>query len=297
MARRKRGRRVDGWLIVDKSAGVTSTQVVGRVRWAFEAQKAGHAGTLDPLATGLLAVALGEATKTIPYAQNGLKTYRFTANWGAETTTDDLEGEITRRCDNRPSEADIYACLPTLMGEIMQTPPIYSAIKVDGARAYDLARAGEEVALKARPIQIDQLALLSADRDRAEFEMVCGKGGYVRSMARDLGQALGCLGHVETLRRTRSGGFDLDQAIPFDQVEALKTDTDRDARLLPVAAGLAELPSIDIDAETAARLRHGDTAAAPDMDAPLYWASEGGHPVAIVDKSDGRTRLARVFAP
>ncbi|MEO1611168.1 MAG: tRNA pseudouridine(55) synthase TruB, partial [Pseudomonadota bacterium] len=179
MARKRKGDKVDGWLIVDKPEGVTSTQVVGRARWAFNAQKAGHAGTLDPLATGLLAVAFGEATKTVPYAQDGLKTYHFTARWGEASATDDREGEIIATSDARPTPAAIEAALPRFTGEIMQTPPVFSAIKVDGARAYDMARKGEDVALQARPIWIEALRLLSIDdADHATFEMICGKGGY-----------------------------------------------------------------------------------------------------------------------
>lgn len=297
MARRKRGRPVHGWVIVDKPAGVTSTQVVGRVRWAFDAQKAGHAGTLDPLATGLLAVALGEATKTVPYAQDGFKTYQFTARWGQATTTDDREGEVCATSDVRPTEAEIEAVLPQFVGDIMQTPPIYSAIKVDGERAYDLARAGEEVALKARPLRMESLRLIAMpDTDHAQFEMICGKGGYVRSLARDLGDALGCRAHVAALRRVVSGGFDLSAALQWDQIEPLREDPSRDAHIMPVEAGLSELPSFEVNADAAARIYHGDSRAAPVLSTEAYWLSFEGRPLAVAERENsGPPRLQRVF--
>lgn len=300
MGRRKTGREIDGWLVVDKPAGVTSTQVVSRARWAFDARKAGHAGTLDPLADGLLAIAFGEATKTVPFAQDGLKTYRFTARWGEATATDDREGEVTARSDVRPSAAEIEAVLPRFRGVIMQAPPAYSAIKVEGERAYDLARRGEAPALAERPIRIEGLTLLSCDDDdHATFEMICGKGGYVRSMARDLGLALGTVAHVTALRRVASGAFTVDGATSHEALEALKTDPARDERLLPVAAGLAGLPVVDVGAEAAARLRHGDASAAPHApaDAPgsVYWARCGGAPVAVLETAagDASTEMSR----
>ncbi|MFV0475312.1 MAG: tRNA pseudouridine(55) synthase TruB [Pikeienuella sp.] len=297
MARRKRGNPVDGWLIVDKPEGVTSTQAVGRARWACDAQKAGHAGTLDPLATGLLAVAFGEATKTVPYAQEGLKTYRFTARWGEATTTDDREGEICASASARPDRAAIEAILPRFTGDIMQRPPVFSAIKVEGARAYDLARKGEEVALAARPIHVERLALIDRpDPDHAEFEMVCGKGGYVRSMARDLGEALGTCAHVRALRRIASGGFTLTGAVGFEALEGLRGDPAAAARLLPVAAGLSGLPRVDLDAEAARRLAMGEAAAAPRLDAPVYWAAHDGAPVAVLGGEGGAVRIRRVFS-
>ncbi|QIE56813.1 tRNA pseudouridine(55) synthase TruB [Pikeienuella piscinae] len=296
MARRKRGTPVDGWLIVDKPEGVTSTQVVGRARWAFNAAKAGHAGTLDPLATGLLAVAFGEATKTVPYAQHGLKTYRFTARWGEATTTDDREGEICERSDRRPDRAAIEAVLAGFIGEIMQRPPIFSAIKVDGARAYDLARRGDDVTLAARPIHVERLTLLETPNpDTAIFEMVCGKGGYVRSMARDLGGSLGTCAHVTALRRLASGGFTLDGAAAFADLETFRDDAGANARLLPVSAGLSGLRRVEVDATTAQRIGAGDTAAAPYLDAPAYWVSLAGAPVAILGAENGVARIRRVF--
>ncbi|WP_340107970.1 tRNA pseudouridine(55) synthase TruB [Pikeienuella sp. HZG-20] len=296
MARRKRGQAIDGWLIVDKPEGVTSTQVVGRARWAFDAQKAGHAGTLDPLATGLLAVALGEATKTVPYAQEGLKTYRFTLRWGEATTTDDREGEVFARSAHRPGVDDILAVLPEFIGDVMQTPPMFSAIKVSGARAYDLARRGEDVALAARPIFIETLSLVDApDADHAVFEMVCGKGGYVRAVARDLGEALGTRAHVTALRRVASGGFSLADAVGLEALEGFRGDPAASARLLPVSAGLAGAPCVEVGPEAAARLSAGDGSAAPLLDAPVYWAAAAGVPVAILGCEGGETKIRRVF--
>lgn len=296
MGRRNRGDLVDGWMIVDKPEGLSSTQIVGRVRRALNASKAGHAGTLDPLATGLVAVALGEATKTVPYAQEGLKTYQFTARWGEASTTDDREGEICARSDVRPSKADIEAILPRFIGDIMQTPPVFSAIKIDGARAYDLARKGAEVEMKARPIRIESLKLIDMpDADHALFEMICGKGGYVRSMARDLGEALGTCAHVTTLRRLASGGFDVSEAVQMDELDCAPGDPEIMARLLPVEAGLSGLQRVDLDPVAAARLSAGDASAVPLMDAPDWWAASNGQPVAILGQEAGAVVIRRVF--
>lgn len=292
MARRKRGRRIDGWLIVDKPEGVGSTTVVGRARRAFDAEKAGHAGTLDPLATGLLAIAFGEATKTVPYAQDGLKTYRFTARWGEASSTDDREGEIVERSPVRPTRREIEAALPRFTGDILQRPPAFSAIKVEGARAYDLARRGEAVELAERPIHVERLSLIGApDADSAEFEMVCGKGGYVRAVARDLGAALGTCAHVVALRRVASGGFTLDGAMTFAELEPLLGSE----RLLPVAAGLAGVPSVEVSTLAAERLRAGEAAASPAPPASVFWAAHRGEPVAILETETGAPRIRRVF--
>ena len=246
MARRKKGKAVNGWLILDKPVGMTSTQAVGAVRRLFDARKAGHAGTLDPLATGLLPIALGEATKTVPYAVDGTKHYRFVVRWGATTDTDDAEGRITETSELRPSREAIEGLLPQFMGEIMQTPPIYSAIKVAGARAYDLAREGEAVKLEARPVQIELLELIEVpDRDTAIFRARCGKGTYVRALARDMGVALGCLGHLIGLRRTRVAAFEEAQAITLDALEKAAHEGGEDGvhrLLLPVAVGPAGPP-------------------------------------------------------
>ncbi len=298
MGRTKKGRAISGWLIVDKPAGITSTAVVNKVKWALSAQKAGHAGTLDPAATGVLAIALGEATKTVPYITDALKCYRFMVTFGATTTTDDAEGEVTQRSDRRPTDAEIEAALAAFRGDIQQVPPQFSAVKVDGERAYDLAREGEVMDLAARPLWVDSLILLARpDPDHALLEMVCGKGGYVRSIARDLGQTLGCLGHVQWLRREWSGPFQAAQGVTLDQIDAeAKTDA-LDARLLPLELGLADLPEFPATPEGAVRLRNGN----PGMViASASWGTEGwaslnGQAIAVGHYRSGELHPSRVF--
>ena len=298
MARTKKGRAVTGWLIVDKPAGVTSTAVVNKVKWALSAQKAGHAGTLDPDATGVLAVALGEATKTIPYITDALKCYSFRVTLGAQTDTDDASGTVTATNDQRPTDAQIEDALAAFRGDISQVPPQYSAVKVDGDRAYDLAREGEVMDLAARPLWVDSLTLLARpDPDHADLEMVCGKGGYVRSIARDLGLALGCLGHVQWLRRTWSGPFLAEQGVTLDQIDAeAKTDA-LDARLLPLELGLGDLPEFPATPEGAARLRNGNPG---QVIAHAVWGSEGwaslnGLAIAVGHYRGGELHPSRVF--
>ena len=298
MARRRRGRPVHGWLVIDKPVGVTSTAVVAKARWAFDAQKAGHSGTLDPLADGVLAVALGEATKTVAALSDTPKTYRFTVRWGAATPSDDAETAPHAVSPLRPTEAQIEAALPTFTGDILQTPPQYSAVKLDGERAYDLARAGETLTLAPRPLHVHALRLAARpDADHAVFEMICGPGGYVRAIARDLGAALGCLGHVRALRRTATGPFTEAQAIPFAALDALRDDPAAEAHLLPLEAGLAALPEIPVSAEAAAHLRHGraaEVAASLPWGAPA-WASLDGSAVALGRVQGGRLQPDRVF--
>ena len=301
MARGRKGRDISGWLVVDKPAGITSTAVVNKVRWALGAKKAGHAGTLDPAATGVLAVALGEATKTVPYITDALKCYRFTVRWGAATTTDDAEGSVIATADSRPNEAQIRLVLPDFTGDIQQVPPQFSAVKVEGERAYDLAREGEEMDLAARPLWVDSLDLIGMpDADTAEFEMVCGKGGYVRSIARDMGRALGCLGHVRTLRRVWSGPFDAADGVTLEEIDRLAQMPELDAKLRPLEEGLSDLPQVVATAEGAARLRNGN----PGMvlvgsEAPEYgdeaWASFQGRPVAVGQYRGGELHPSRVF--
>ncbi len=285
MGRRKSGRPVDGWLVVDKPAGVGSTQVVGKARWALGARKAGHAGTLDPLATGVLAVAFGEATKTIPYVMDSLKAYRFTVRWGIATDTDDADGTAVATSDARPDAAAIRAALPAFEGEILQRPPAYSAVRIEGERAYDLARAGAAPEIAERPIWVESLTLIATpDADHAELEMVCGKGGYVRSVARDLGQRLGCLGHVSALRRIWAGPFEESDAVAFEAIEPLRDEGALEARLLPVSAGLDAIPALAVNAAAAATLRQGRPTPVPGGDLDYgdeAWAEHAGAPVAI----------------
>lgn len=300
MARRKRGQRVDGWLVVDKPAGLTSTAVVNKVKWALDAQKAGHAGTLDPAATGVLAVALGEATKTVPYITDALKCYRFTVRLGAATNTDDAEGIVTETNAHRPTDADIAAALPRFRGDIEQVPPAYSAVKIDGQRSYKLARDGVDVALAARPLWVESLDLITrTDKDTIELEMVCGKGGYVRAIARDLGQHLGCLGHVLSLRRVWSGPFEASDGLSLDQIETLAKDPALRAHLLPLETGLADLPELTCRPEAAARLRNGNPGQvlASTLDyGDEAWVSCGGEPIAIGHYRAGELHPSRVFA-
>ncbi|WP_281825927.1 tRNA pseudouridine(55) synthase TruB [Jannaschia rubra] len=297
MGRRKKGNPVHGWLIVDKPAGVTSTQVVGKVRWALDAQKAGHAGTLDPDATGVLAVALGEATKTVPFVTDALKCYCFRVTWGASTATDDASGAVLERSDRRPAPADIEAALVAFRGDILQVPPQVSAVKVEGERAYDLAREGVEMDLVGRPLFVDRLEMTDGDVDWAEFEMVCGKGGYVRSIARDLGAALGCLGHVGWLRRTWSGPFDANDGLSLEEVESLARTPDLHARLKPLQLGLCDLPELPVSEAAAHRLRHGnpgEVLSGADH-GETCWASHLGQPVAIGVYRAGAIHPTKVF--
>lgn len=299
MARRKKGRDISGWLIVDKPSGMTSTALVNKVRWALEAKKAGHAGTLDPAATGLLAVALGEATKTVPYVTDALKAYDFSIRIGQATNTDDAEGEVIDTSDLRPDDDAIRAALPAFQGDIQQVPPAFSAVKVDGERAYAKARAGEDVTLEARALFVESLELMDRpDADTAVLQMVCGKGGYVRSIARDLGQTLGTCAHVISLRRLWSGPFDLDDAITFDEIETLARTPELDARLLPLEAGLTDLPRVQTTAEGTIRLRNGNPGPVVTSEAEYgetCWVAHQGTPIAIGTYMGGMVHPVRVF--
>lgn len=297
MGRRKKGNPVHGWMIVDKPAGITSTQVVGKVRWALDAQKAGHAGTLDPDATGVLAVALGEATKTVPFVTDALKCYRFRVTWGAETSTDDASGAVTRTTEARPDADAVESALDAFRGNIQQVPPQVSAVKVEGERAYDLAREGIEMDLAARPLFVERLAVVAQDANGAELEMVCGKGGYVRSIARDLGRTLGCLGHVAWLRRTWSGPFEASAAISLADVEALARTPDLHAHLQPLELALDGLTQVAVNELSAARLRHGNPGDA--LQGAEYgetcWASHQGRAVAVGTYRAGAVHPTKVF--
>lgn len=299
MVRTKKGRAVSGWLVIDKPAGITSTAVVNKMKWAFQAQKAGHAGTLDPAATGVLAVALGEATKTVPYIVDALKCYRFMVRLGAATTTDDAEGEVIAASDLRPTDAAIAVAISAFQGEIMQVPPQFSAVKSNGKRAYDLAREGKMMELAARPLWVKSLRVLGRmDADHVELEMVCGKGGYVRSIARDLGQALGCLGHVSWLRREWSGPFNASQGVSFERIDCLARTDEIDALLLPLEFALVDLPEVFATAEGAARLKNGNPGTVSGLNVgpcDQVWASYQGRAVAVGIYKSGELHPIRVF--
>ena len=258
MSRRKRGRPVHGWIALDKPEGLGSTDAVTRVRRLYDAQKAGHAGTLDPLASGVLPIALGEATKTVPYLVEADKTYRFTLEWGVETASFDREGAVTARSDVRPSREQVEAALPAFVGAIQQVPPAYSAIKVDGERAYDLARAGAEFELAAREVTVHSAAVINQpDVDHVELEVACGKGTYVRAIARDLAAALGAHVHVSALRRTRVGRFEAAQAVTLAFLEELAQENRAHEALLPVETALDDIPALAVTDEDAFRLAQG----------------------------------------
>ncbi|HDR29053.1 tRNA pseudouridine(55) synthase TruB [Rhodovulum sp.] len=299
MGRSRKGRDISGWLVVDKPAGITSNAVVNKVRWAFGARKAGHAGTLDPAATGVLAVALGEATKTVPYITDALKAYRFTVRFGIATNTDDAEGEVIATSDLRPTDDEIRKALTGFVGDIAQVPPQFSAVKIDGERAYALARAGEEVEIAPRPLYVESLEMVERpDADHAVLEMICGKGGYVRSVARDLGQILGCQGHVTELRRVWSGPFEAEDGISIEQIEALAKTPALDEHLRPLEDGLAELPELRTTAEGAARLRNGNPGIVLTSEAEYgdeAWASYDGQAVAVGIYKAGELHPHRVF--
>jgi len=303
--RKREKRNVDGWLVLDKPMGMTSTHAVSVVKRAFSARKAGHAGTLDPLATGVLPIALGEATKTVSFVMDGRKSYRFTVRWGVETDTDDAEGSVVATADRRPDAEEIRAMLPRFTGSVMQTPPKFSAIKIAGERAYDLARDGEAVELEPRPVQIDRLELVAVlDADHAEIEAGCGKGTYVRALARDLGRALGTCGHVSALRRTAVGPFTEDAAVGIDELQQVG-QTSADAvvtttpLLLPVGAGVATLPTLAVSRSDAGRLARGQAVLLRGRDAPVIEGcvavSTQGALIALADVEQGELRPRRIF--
>ena len=307
MARRK-GRDLSGWIVLDKPVGLTSTQAVGRVRRALGPRKIGHGGTLDPLATGLLPVAMGEATKTVPYVMDGTKTYRFTLRWGEATATDDAEGEVVERNDRRPTGAEIEAILPRFTGEVEQIPPIFSAIKVEGRRAYDKARARETFALKPRRVRIHALKLIAADDpDRATLEVSCGKGAYMRALARDLGRALGTCAHVVALRRTAVGPFGEACAISLESLEALGHSAADSGALLPLETALDDIPALVLTEIEANRLRCGQAVSMLARanrerirgvaNGTIVYATSGGVPVALARYEAGDIHPVRVLNP
>lgn len=299
MARKPKGRDISGWLVVDKPAGLTSTAVVNKVKWALDARKAGHAGTLDPEATGVLAIALGEATKTVPHITDALKAYRFTVRLGQQTDTDDAEGRVTDTSDARPDDDAIKAALGGFLGEVMQVPPRFSAVKIDGERAYTRARDGEEFETTARPLWVEEIVLVDRpDPDTAVIDMTCGKGGYVRAVARDLGRALGCFGHVVSLRRLWSGPFDAEDGVSMDTIEALARTPELDTHLRPLEDGLVDLPMVMATPEGAARLRNGNPGmviASGVEYGEECWAALDGRAIAIGRYKAGELHPSRVF--
>ena len=308
MSRRKpRGRPLDGWLIIDKPPGMTSTDVVNRVKRAFDAQKAGHGGTLDPLATGVLPIAFGAATKTVPYVMDGTKLYRFTLRFGEARDTDDADGQTIETSEVRPSNERITAELPAFTGDIMQVPPIFSAIKVEGERAYDMAREGRAPVLEARPARVDRFALVERpDADSAVFEVASGKGVYMRSLARDLARACGTVGHITALRRLRVGPFLEAAAIPLDKLRGAEDTLPASPDLLlPVMTALADIPALALTESEAAGLRQGQAISlvalmgriprAADPEGGLARAMAGDRVIGLCRLQDGLLRPERIL--
>jgi tRNA pseudouridine55 synthase len=295
--------KVDGWIVLDKPTGVTSTHALSIVKRLYKADKAGHAGTLDPLASGILPLAFGEATKTVPYVMDGEKAYRFTVTWGVETNTDDSDGEMVNSAAERPTREQIEAILPRFMGVILQTPPQFSALKVDGERAYDLARDGETVNLQPREVEITSLRLVSQTEDTATFEAECGKGTYVRALARDFGRLLGCFGHISALRRTRVGPFAEIEAATLAELQAAGEDgphaPDLKAMMQPVERGLSSLPSVPVGPHDAQRLRNGQSIILRGRDAPIVlgqaYVTHQGKLIALVEGENGELKPRRAF--
>ena len=303
---RRRGQPINGWLIIDKPAGMTSAHVVARVRRMLNAAKIGHGGTLDPLATGVLPLALGEATKTVSYVMDGAKSYRFTARWGEARDSDDADGRITATSDKRPTREEIERALPAFVGEIAQVPPAYSAVKVDGERAYTLAREGTVVTLSPRPVRIDRFELVTIlDSDHAVFEVGSGKGAYMRALVRDLAAALGTLGHVSELRRTRLGPFAETDAISLEKLDELRHSAPAAELVRPVETALDDIPALAMTEDEARRLQSGQGVSALKVArriplrnfglGTVFCAFAEGKPVALARFEGGELRPIRVL--
>ena len=296
---------VHGWVILDKPVGMTSTHAVGAVKRLFQAKRAGHAGTLDPLASGCLPIALGEATKTVPFVMDSRKAYRFTVRWGEERDTDDADGQVVATSDIRPTREAIEALLPQYTGTIAQVPPRFSAVKIEGERAYDLARDGQAVELQARPVEIHRLAIVNVpDPDHAEFVAECGKGTYVRSLARDLGRVLGCHGHIRALRRQEVGSFGEETMISLEELTALchraaAGEASLADALMPVETALDDIPALAISRADAARLQRGQAVLLRGRDAPIFrgtvYVTASGRLVALAEVDRGEIVPKRVF--
>ena len=298
--RKKKGRPISGWVILDKPVGIGSTQCVSKIKWLYQAAKAGHAGTLDPLASGMLPLALGEATRTVPYIMDGQKTYRFIVTWGAETNTDDLAGEVTQKSDERPSKEEILALLPNYIGEISQVPPQFSAVKIDGERAYKRARDGEEMEIKSRIVQIETLELVESTDDTATFEVLCGKGTYVRALARDMGRDLKCYGHITELRRTSVAPFLEEDLIPLEKLIEMEGEIEKlDGELFTTGTALDDIVEVPVTKEQVHRLRLGNSIVLRGRDAIAQadeaFASNGDELIAIGEVDKGQFKPKRVF--
>ena len=296
MARKRRGIPIHGWLNIDKDAGLSSAQVVGRVKRIMNAAKAGHAGTLDPFATGILPIALGEATKTVSYITDDSKEYRFTARWGEKRNTDDIEGEIEATSDIRPTREDILNILPSFTGTIRQYPPAFSAIKINGERAYKLARAGQDIDMPEREVHIESLSLIEiVDTEHAIFEVTCGKGTYIRSLARDIAVKLGTVAHLSALRRIRVGPFLEMDAISLDKLAKLWQCPAEIEGLLPITTALDDIPALAVTEPQAIRLRHGNDVAAPNQADGFVCAMDGNIPIGIAKIEADRMYPVRIF--
>jgi len=293
----KNTNKIDGWLVIDKALNIGSTSVVSRLKHILKPAKIGHAGTLDPLATGVLPIALGNATKLIPYVMDGTKIYDFQVTWGSETETDDAEGQVTSTSSSRPTEAEIRAILPSFIGVIEQVPPAYSALKVAGQRAYALARKGQEVQLSARAIKIEDLHLLRFNQDSADFRVVCGKGTYVRSLGRDIGRKLGCLGHITVLRRMACGPFRIEDSVSIEQVES-------GCPVLPISSALKQMKTVDCTDTEQLRLQQGQRLRISDFSSRLSAVTKEevvclvyqGHPFGLGKIMNGALHPYRIFS-
>lgn len=286
-----------GWLAIDKPHGVGSASVVARVKSVFRSRRVGHAGTLDRPATGVLAVALGEATKTVSHVMASDKCYRFTVRFGSATETDDATGDVITTSESRPRDRDIESVLPEFRGDIFQKPPAYSSVRIGGRRAHEMARSGQSVAMKSRPLHVSRLVMLERpDRDHAIFEMICGKGGYVRSIARDIGELLGCLGHVEDLRRIRTGPFGIDDCIAFDAIDAQVTEKMRGDLVCPIEMVLADLPVHACSDDESIRIRNGNVIRVMEREGKGdCWLSHNGRAIALAHEEEGLIRPRRII--
>ena len=307
--RNKKGDPISGWVNLDKPYGMTSTQAIGKLRRLLNCQKIGHAGTLDPLATGVLPIAIGEATKTIPFVQDAHKKYSFTVTWGQQRDTDDMEGEIIATSDNRPTSTEIESAIPQFIGEIEQTPPRFSAIKINGERAYDIARDGKIPEIKSRIVYIESLTLIEARENEADFEMLCGKGTYVRSIARDIGEALATKGFISALRRDQVGSFTSQNAILLDILEEMDYVSARSECLLPLQTALDDIPALDLNTDETAKIRSGQElnfVSRPDFERLtkiglgqkeeiIALATHDNAPVALIEQARATIKPVRVF--